>query len=165
MIRIATRNDIPRISEIELFVSRYNFKDIFSNDFLYKKLTYEYHKNWLEKSFADMENNCGIFYYVLEDEDIIKAYFSMGFPENNVECELLHFIIDVPFQNKKYGTLIMNYCFETLNSKGIKVIRLQTFEKNFVAIKFYEKVGFKIEDNYFSKDLGIKLLKLKKIIE
>ena len=159
MIRIASNNDIPRIAEIELFVSRYSFKSIFSNEFLYKKLTYEYHKNWIEKQIINMEKYSGIKFYVLEEENIIIAYFSIGFSDNNEECELFNIRIDVPFQHNKNGTIIINYCFELVKNNGTKLITVRAFENNTVARRFYEKFGFKINDRYFSEEFGIFFLK------
>jgi ribosomal protein S18 acetylase RimI-like enzyme len=149
---------------MELFIYRYNFKNIFSNDFLYNKLSYEYNKDWFIGSFDDMENNCGIEYYVLEDEGIIKGYFSIGFPPDNKEVEIINFTIDVPFQQNKFGTRLMDYCMELLKNRGAEKIRLNVFEKNNIAIKFYEKYGFNIEEKMFSKDLNINILRTYKKI-
>jgi ribosomal protein S18 acetylase RimI-like enzyme len=164
MIRIANNNDLARLAEIELFVSRYNYRDIFPTEFLYKKLTYEYHIEWLTKSFIDMKNNRGIEYYVFEEEDIIKGFFSIGFPIDSNEGEICNTVIDVPFQNKKIGTLLLNYCSELIKSRGRNVIKLQTFEKNIIARNFCEKHGFEKENEYFSEKLGIKFIKYKKNI-
>ena len=165
MIRIANKNDIDRLAEIELFVSRYNFKDFLPNDFLYNKLSLEYMKNWISGSIDDMENNKGVEYYVLEDENIIKGYFSIGFPRNNNECELLNILIDVPFQNKKWGTLLMDYCLELVKNRGIKLISLYVYEENIIAINFYERYGFKKENKYFSEELNMNSIKYIKYFE
>jgi ribosomal protein S18 acetylase RimI-like enzyme len=164
MIRIANRNDIHRIAEIELFVNRFNFKDILPNDMLYGKISYEYNKEWFTGSFDDMENNRGIEYYVLEDEDIIKGYFSISFPPDKSECELINLMIDVPFQGNKYGTALMDFLVEMVNNFGTKIIRLNVFEKNTSAIKFYEKYGFTIERKDFSTNWNINILRLYKNI-
>jgi ribosomal protein S18 acetylase RimI-like enzyme len=165
MVRLANRNDINRIAEIELFTFRYNFKNILPNNFLYKKLSYEYYKNWFFDSFNDMKNNCDIEYYVLEDDNIIKGYFSLGFPSNNEEIELINFIIDVPFQHNKLGTQLMDYCLELVKNKGAKTLWLNVFEKNNIGIKFYERYGFCIGEKTFSKEWNIYGLKLYKKIE
>jgi ribosomal protein S18 acetylase RimI-like enzyme len=164
MIRLANKNDVDRIAEIELFVSRYNFKDIFPNDFLYKKLTYEYHKDWLTNSFTNMENDRGIEIYVFDEENIIKGYISIGYPVNSNECELTNIRIDVPFQNNGFGTLLLNYCLELIKNRERNILKLNVFEKNSMAIKFYEKNGFKKENKYFSEELGIDFLRYKKNI-
>ena len=159
MIRIANKDDIPRIVEIELFTNRYNFKNILSNDFLYKKITYDYHKNWLNMSFLDMENKKGIEHYVYVEDNLIKGYFSIGFPEDNRNCELINIRVDVPFQNNKIGTIIMDYIFKLAEKKGIDKIVLNVFEKNIIGIKLYEKFGFEIENKYYSEEYGNNILK------
>ena len=164
MIRIANRDDINRIAEIELFVSRYNFKTILPNNFLYNRLSYEYNKNWFTGSFDDMENDRGIEYYVLEDEKIIKGYFSIGFLPSHEETEIINFIIDVPFQYNKFGTQLMDYCMKLLKNRRVKIIRINVFEKNCVAKKFCEKYGFSIEEKMFSEDWNVYNLRLCKKI-
>ncbi|MCL2066934.1 MAG: GNAT family N-acetyltransferase [Treponema sp.] len=166
MIRLANKNDINRIAEIELFVNRFNFCNILSNEILYGKISYEYNINWLTRSFDDMEKNRGIEYYIFEDNNIIKGYFSIGYgPNNEQECEIINICIDVPFQNKKYGTILIDYCIELLKNRGKKIIRLNVFENNITAIKLYEKQGFIIEKKYFSEEWKINILKYKKEIK
>jgi ribosomal protein S18 acetylase RimI-like enzyme len=157
MIRIAIRNDISRIAEVELFTNRYNFKNILSNDFLYNKISYEYNKDWFAGSFDDMENGCGIEYYVFEDEEIIKGYFSIGFNQNHEEVEILKFTVDVPFQQNGFGTKLMNYCLDLTKDRGKNIIKLGVFEKNVAAIKFYEKHGFKIIDKIFVENYNVNI--------
>jgi ribosomal protein S18 acetylase RimI-like enzyme len=152
------------LAEIDLFVNRFNYNKILSKDLLYSdKISYEHSKNWINSSIDDMENNCGIEYYVLEDENIIKGYFSIGFPQNNEgECELIDFCIDVPFQKNGFGTLLMNYCIELVKNKEIKLMNLNVFEEAIIAVRFYEKYKFRIENKRFSKEWNTNILKYKK---
>ena len=168
MIRKAERKDINRMAEIETFVSRYNFKGLFSNEFLYTEITFDYNRDWISKSFNYMENNRRTEYYVIEDEKIIKGWFSIGFSENSNEineCVLTNIRIDVPFQYSKFGTLALDFCFTLMKEKGIKIMRLHTFEGNTMAIKFYEKNGFKFESKYYSEKFNINFLNYKKELE
>jgi ribosomal protein S18 acetylase RimI-like enzyme len=166
MIRIANRNDIDRLVEMEIFVNRYNLKNILPNDFLYNKKAFENKKKWMEKLMDDMDSNQSLEIYVLEDENIIKGYFSIGFDLNNKdECELLQFLIDVPFQNNKFGTLLLDYCIKLLKGRGKKIVKIEeVFEQNIIANKLYEKFGFKMVEKYISKDWNIYSYKYKKIL-
>ena len=163
-IRRATRNDIPRISEIYTFVYRYNFRDILQKDYLYGKISYDFAIDFFDKSFKDMENNCGIEYYVLEDDNIIKGSVSLGFPENNEELVIIDLLIDVPFQHNNFGTFIMDYCIESAKNRKIKTLTLKVFEQNIVAINFYKKYDFKMEKIVYNEDWKINLLEYKKKI-
>ena len=167
MIRIANRNDITRIVEMEIFVNRYNFKNILPNDFLYGKNAFEDKKNWIEETFVDMEKNKKLEIYVFEDDNIVKGYFSIAYNQNErEECELLQFLIDVPFQNNGYGKLLIDYCLKLAKSKELKVIWIEeVFEQNIAAIKLYEKVGFKIIEKKFSNDWNLNAYRFKKDIE
>jgi ribosomal protein S18 acetylase RimI-like enzyme len=165
MIRKACKNDVSRLAEIELFVNRYNYNEILPKKYLYNKISFENTNNMMDALIKDMENNRGIELYVLEEENIIKGYFSIGFPQNGNECELINILIDVPFQNKKLGTLLMDYCMELVINKGKKLMSFYVYEKNIIAIKFYEKYGFKMENKYFSEELNINAIKYQKNLE
>ena len=166
MIRKATKNDINRIVEIELFVSRYNFKNIISNEILYKKNTYEFTLDWITKSFDNLENDERIAeYYIIENEEnIIIGWFSIVFSKKSRECSIWNIRIDVPFQYNNYGTLAMHFCFDLMKERGINKMILHTFEKNTIAIKFYEKMGFLFINREFSEELKINILNYEKLL-
>ena len=148
MIRVAERNDIERIAEIAMSTNRHNFKNILSDDFLYKKLTFKYLENEVENTFDKLK------YFVLEEDEIIIGYISIDFNKNDCECELINIAVDVEFQNKSYGTRLMDYCLEIAKSIEKKAIKLEVLEKNLIAIRLYEKYGFKIVKKYFSEELN-----------
>ena len=167
MVRIANKDDIDRIVEMEIFVNRYNLKNILPNDFLYDKNTFEKKRKWVEETFVEMGKNENLEIYVLEDDKIVKGYFSVEYDQNKMnECVLLQFLIDVPFQNDKYGTLLLSNCLDIVREKGKRVIRIEdVFEQNITAIKFYEKFGFEIVSKYLLEDWNLYVYKFIKNIE
>ncbi|SNZ03549.1 [SSU ribosomal protein S18P]-alanine acetyltransferase [Persephonella hydrogeniphila] len=56
------------------------------------------------------------------------------------------------FQNKGIGSFIMDWFIKLTKEKGVKDIWLEVSEKNKKAIRFYEKLGFIVENvrkNYY----------------
>ncbi len=53
--------------------------------------------------------------------------------------------IAVPYQGKRFGTLLMDECFRVSAKAGMKRIRLEVLEQNHQAIRFYEVCGFRNE--------------------
>ncbi|MGC8565452.1 MAG: ribosomal protein S18-alanine N-acetyltransferase [Thermoplasmata archaeon] len=60
------------------------------------------------------------------------------------EARILMFSVDIPYQNKGIGTLLLKRFEQICREEGIKAIRLEVRISNDNAIKFYEKNGFVI---------------------
>lgn len=104
-----------------------------------------------DKEIDDGINNCDI---MLDNEKII------GFAITNED--ILHLImIDVPFQNKGYGSALLAKIEEKLFSV-FKIIHLQSFEENISAVKFYLKNGWAIESREKIPELQKTMLRFEK---
>jgi ribosomal protein S18 acetylase RimI-like enzyme len=86
----------------------------------------------------------------------------MGFPPDKNECELINFMIDVPFQKNKLGSLLMDYFLQMLKNTGVKIVKLNVFENNFIALNFYKRYGFNVEWRNYSECWNIYVLRLYK---
>lgn len=58
------------------------------------------------------------------------------------ECEVLKIIVDKEHRQMRLGTMLINYLFETLKTKGIEKVFLEFRVDNVVAKSFYESIGF-----------------------
>ncbi len=56
----------------------------------------------------------------------------------------LHIDLLPEYQHKGLGTKLMNTLCDHLKEKGVKGVMLTVWHKNYNAIKFYEKYGFKL---------------------
>lgn len=70
--------------------------------------------------------------------------------------------VDPEYQNQGYAKKIMIYIEDVLRSKGIEVIRLDTFTENPYSLKLYRKLGF-TEAGYVHWRKGQFILMEKKI--
>lgn len=60
------------------------------------------------------------------------------------EARILMFSVDIPYQNRGVGTILLKYFENVCREEGIRAIRLEVRIYNDSAIKFYEKNGFVI---------------------
>ncbi|MDR2855267.1 MAG: GNAT family N-acetyltransferase [Methanomicrobiales archaeon] len=87
-----------------------------------------------DREIEDGIGNC----FVMKQEDEV-----IGFAI--VLKDLLHLImIDVPYQNQGYGTVLLEYIEQEM-FHVYSVIRLQSFESNKVARFFYENNGWSVQ--------------------
>lgn len=125
-IRNSTKNDICRISEIEVFNYRLNFYPIFKNDWFY---------------FNELQV-CSIMDRYLSNQDILKNVFVYddGIVKGFIfidGMEIKKLFVEPIFQGKSIGMELLNFAICDKN-----VSFLWALEKNYRAIKFYEKYGF-----------------------
>ena len=91
--------------------------------------------NYLKDNQNDMHK-----FFVICDKDIF-GYIGLWHVDN--VAQILNFYILEEYQNKGYGTMLLNYAFSYLREKEIDTITLEVRESNQKALNLYEKKGFK----------------------
>ncbi|MBN1618120.1 GNAT family N-acetyltransferase [Candidatus Dojkabacteria bacterium] len=93
--------------------------------------------------------------YVILNNEAVIGYYTYEVPSDGNEAEILGIVIAPDFQNKGFGTAIMEKIVsEIKNNPQIKSIKLVTHPENSGAIRFYWSFGFKIVDwlpEYYDK--------------
>ena len=90
-----------------------------------------------------MLNNEIISIFVLNNE-YENEYLNGKWEYNGNNFMVLHrLFINIKYQDKGFGTKIMLYIENYLKNKDITSIRLDTFSKNAIALKLYNKLGYK----------------------
>ncbi len=87
------------------------------------------------KEIASLSKKAAAFAWVLP---IPYIFFKNKYPAH------LHIDILEEYQNKGYGSEMINTLLKHLKEKDVKGIMLMTDEDNFGAIRFYERHGFKV---------------------
>ena len=144
MVRIAKIQDSQRMAEIKVFGWRCAYRHFIPLEYLFNDLTV---KN-SEKKFIEIlsiENNPGKT-YVFEENNIIKAYMTIGNTKDEDKdektFELWVIYVDPLFQRQNIGKKLVDFCINEAKNKSKEEIVLWVFEKNKNSIKFYEKMGF-----------------------
>ena len=106
-------------------------------------------KNILEDDIKNKQ-----LYKIIYDNNIIatlvlnkeydKEYLDGKWEYNGNNFMVLHRLcINTKYQNKGFGTKIMLFIEEYLKNKGVNSIRLDTFTKNPIGLRLYNKLGYK----------------------
>lgn len=143
MIREANANDAGRIAEIEVFSSRYAYKNVVSDECLFRDMSVEsripVYRRWLdEKRFA---------MYVYEDPDtgVIKAMMGIGMceDEDKMNAFELHFIYADPgFLRMGVGSEMLAFFENIGKEKDCTEFVIWVLDENGIGRSFYEKHNY-----------------------
>ena len=159
MIRKAKTEDIERIIELSSFASRQNWKRFFSKD----------KAKYLSYAFLNLYNNFHQenlkYYYVYEDENIIKGFINYSIKEEKVYLKKL--AVDYFFENED----ILNKMYIEFEQQAIKanmqIIYIWVITKDKERIDFLNNKHF-IQDNtrrYLDNTIILEQLYYKKLIK
>ena len=127
-IRQATRKDLARIAEIEIFNYRLNFYPIFQNDYFYfNELQVPHRMIQYEESL----NNIWVY-----DDGTIKGFIQI---EN---MELKKLFVEPILQGNAIGSKLLDFAVNKHHTDN-----LWALEKNLRALSFYQRHGFHMTGN------------------
>ncbi len=91
--------------------------------------------------------------------------FIIALKDQNKNVSIINFLIDPKFQNKGYGSYLLQYTIEKIKKlNNIKKITLNVQLSNSIAICLYEKFNFKrnptILENYYQSGESAYLMEL-----
>lgn len=143
MIREAKVEDAARIAEIEVNSSRYAYKNIVSDECLFKDLSVEsrvsVYEYWISQKRFEL--------YVNEDPDtgIIKGMMGIGMCEDEDKDNAfeLHFIyVDPDYVRAGTGTEMLKFFEQKGSEKGCSEYVIWVLEENGMGRNFYEKHNY-----------------------
>ena len=143
MIREAKLEDAVRIAEIEVNSSRYAYKNIVSDECLFKDLSVEsrvsVYEYWISQKRFEL--------YVNEDPDtgIIKGMMGIGMCEDEDKDNAfeLHFIyVDPDYVRAGTGTEMLKFFEQKGSEKGCSEYVIWVLEENGMGRYFYEKHNY-----------------------
>ena len=143
MIREARVEDAARIAEIEVNSSRYAYKNIVSDECLFKDLSVEsrvsVYEYWISQKRFEL--------YVNEDPDtgIIKGMMGIGMCEDEDKDNAfeLHFIyVDPDYVRAGTVTEMLKFFEQKGREKGCSEYVIWVLEENGMGRNFYEKHNY-----------------------
>lgn len=148
MIRKANEADAIRIAEIDVTSERFAYKDIVSEEKLFKEFTVENRtpvvKNWIEEKYFDI--------YVYEDPDTKIVKGMMGFGKcgdsDKPNAFELHFIyIDPVYTHSGIGSQMIEFFEQEGKNRGHSEFVIWVLEENSIGINCYKKNGYSADGN------------------
>jgi hypothetical protein len=106
-----------------------------------------------DKLLAELTNPFSAFYFAMLDGQSV-GYIKLNYSsaqtefqhENAVEVERIYVLADQ--QGKRIGKQLLDFAINTAIASNLQYIWLGVWDKNFNAIRFYERNRFKIFDSH-----------------
>jgi len=141
MIRKATIDDVNEIAYV-INISNYcAYKNIIPREFFKHPVVNR------DKILEDMKR---MEFYVYEINNRIVGVAAL-YPRYEEDRGIVRWVYVHPeYQRRGIGTVLMKYIEGRARTLGLRKLQLITHEKAYWAIKFYEKLGFKVV-NYIER--------------
>lgn len=154
MVRTATVEDIPRISEIHVYGWRTAYAGLVSDKVLYKDRTVE---KWIagHRELQPQWQDALVF----EQDGIVKGFSFAGASRSEDKkdaWELFAIYVEPVFKFQGVGSALVEKTEELARAKTKTELFLWVLEKNPDGIRFYEKQGFRTDGTHLY-DEGLKL--------
>lgn len=141
MIREATIEDANRLAEIHVFGWRFAYRNLLSDEFLFRKLEVVKRASSFKQAIEEnREDN-----YVFEEDGIIKASMAIGpcrDDDKKKSYELWGIYVDPLLTRGGIGTKMLEFCEKKALELGYKDVFLWVLEGNSIGINFYKKSGY-----------------------
>ncbi len=140
MITKANRNDITRLSEIHVYGWRHAYKNIISDEELFKNINVERSKSIFSKIINEEKENLDIY-----NDGIVKG-FVIHDNSRDSDCdnsyEVKAIYVEPAFINNGIGKQLLKNAEESCIKSNLSKISIWVLEENLKARKFYEKNGY-----------------------
>jgi ribosomal protein S18 acetylase RimI-like enzyme len=125
-----------------------------------------------DKLLAELTNTFSAFYFAMLNRQAV-GYIKLNYSsaqtefqhENSVEIERIYVLADQ--QGKKIGNRLLDFAIDIAIKNKLQYIWLGVWDKNFNAIRFYERNGFKMFDSHpftLGNDLQTDLLMKRELV-
>lgn len=141
-LKICDKNDLKNVAQLADVIWKKYYIDIITME----QIEYMLHKFYAMDALIEQVENGQIFYQIY-DSNFCVGFVSIS-PKSNDSYFINKFYILQEHQKLNLGTYAMNLIIDQIKSQNkdkITKIRLTVNRKNFKAINFYFKNGFKIE--------------------
>lgn len=146
VLRQASSREIPIL--LGFIKSYYKLESIvFFEDKVHKALIELINSNNIGRVWLIYLNNKAIGYIVL-----CFSYSLVSFGQDGMIDE---FYIDDEYRKKGIGTQILNIVMKNSKKLGLNCLYLEISKNNIAAQTLYEKLNFKVRDNYFLMKLDL----------
>lgn len=153
LIRKLTINDLDKLQQI----GKKTFSETFASDNSEENMQEYLGKGFsMEKLKSELTDKNSEFYFAIHDDEV-SGYLKVNFgqtqteikDENSLEIERIYVL--KKYHGKKVGQQLYEKAMDIAEQKNVDYVWLGVWEKNFRAIRFYEKNGFVEFDKHVFK--------------
>ncbi len=130
------------IDEILIFVNRLIEEDTFLN-LMGKPKTLNEETLWLKGSINSMKNGNSYLIWAYYDGKIIGSCEVVRQCDRSAHTGKLSLMIDRDYRRDGLGKFLFNLVIRQAQKMGLRIISLDVFSDNIIAVEFYKKFGFK----------------------
>lgn len=145
MIREAIAEDGKRMAEINVIGWRYAYRNIISDEFLFKTLDIVKRAEYFSKIAEEKQQGVA---YVYEEAGIVKGFMTIGpcrDEDRKTSFELYGLYVE-PFMTRGgIGSQLIHFCEQKARELGYSEVLVWVLEGNAIGINFYEKMGYSLE--------------------
>lgn len=146
-IRRATTSDAAVLAELAERIFRDTFGPLNTQEDMDLHARQRY---GTEKQLRELEDR-SLTYLIAEVDGEAAGFAMIGAPRSETcepfekPIELFRFYIDKAWHGKGIAVPLMEACYDEARARGGRTICLNVWQKNPRAIRFYEKLGYRIE--------------------
>ncbi len=144
MVRKATVNDANRIAEIHVLGWRNAYRNLISEEFLYKAMVIYKRADFFKKAIEELKEDI----YVFEENEIIKGFMTIGScrdEDKSSSFELWGLYVDPFMMRKGIGAKLLSYSEQRALELGFRDLVLWVLEENTIGRGFYSKMGYEFD--------------------
>jgi len=141
MIRKATIEDVIRIAEIHVMGWRFAYRNLISDEFLFRNMNVPARIARFTKAIEDGKEDI----YVYEENQIVKAFMIIGpcrDEDRPSSFELWGLYVDPFMLRNGIGSKMLNFCEQRALEQGYGDVVLWVLEDNMIGRNFYGKMGY-----------------------
>lgn len=134
---------LERVPALLNFVNRLTKEDTFLS-WVGKPKTYAEEENWVKNSILNIKlGRSFVIWAVLDNKIIGQSDVNRG-GTRDWHVGRIGLMVDKDFRQDGIGKFLLEFILKQAKKMGIKIVTIDVFEDNEIAIRLYEKYGFKI---------------------
>ncbi|MCL5407018.1 MAG: GNAT family N-acetyltransferase [Patescibacteria group bacterium] len=133
---------LEKVSELMIFINRLTYEDTFlSLTGNPKTLTEE--ETWVKNTILNMKADRSFVCWAVVDDKIVGDCSVNRGGTRDWHVGKIGLMVDQNFRQDGIGRYLLEYVLNQAKQMGVKIVTLDVFSDNIIAIKLYEKLGFK----------------------
>ena len=143
-IKKLTAEDVEALIEIARDSWKWTYRDIYSNEFIESWIREKYSKDKLLNEIIRSQSDLDIILLGSFAESTMTGFIELKTSAN--KAELLRFYLKPEYTHGGIGKSLLLEAEKIMKKKGIVECSLYVHQQNSVAVSFYKKNGFEVQD-------------------
>ena len=130
------------LKQITDFVNKLSQEDTFLS-FSGEQYSLAFEKNWLKNALNEIKFGKNYIIWALYNNQIIGGADVKKGGTRDTHVGTIGLMVDKDFRGQGLGKLLLDFVLKKAKEEKYKIVKLDVFADNFIAINLYLKMGFK----------------------